>query len=608
MKQFLILASALLLLFIQCSSPVKEKKESRNLDKQLPRALFISSGIGNNNVLLAKGVVVALQTLNSRGVPVRIETREILYDYEQLSQYNILILSTFPGYHDADRKYSLSYMSDQELQNLNNFVKNGGVMIAGDNVGRNLADGTDRITMFKTLTTDNWKLSECFGVNLSERNMTGFNIGGEVPGYFQWDNTAKSLTPEGAEKWTLVADSVFSNGVEVLGFWQNGTDSVPALIRNNYEKGVSYLLPSSGFLHPVNDGGYWSEKQIESFYNYVLDEFNNTNNINLSVNPWPSGYDYAFCVTLNSQGTVEQYKRVFKVLKKEEVKPTIFVNGLLTKEVISFLRSSTYPLASGGYSFRNFQDMGYPESLSDILRNENEWGEDFSGFRFPYTRPSFWGIMALDKNDYLFESSIGANNLEFIHGSVFPYNIVISNNGYFKSTDILEIAPTYHDDYHFLKEILGGQKISPFQLEKDTRIYTRYLKNYWKYAIQPYRGLMVYLGHPQYVGYNDTTVTSLTNLIKTVKQDNVWITTINELAEFRNGLSGLQFLYKNTKNGQLIKIAAPDGKAVKNVCLNLNKKYESIKVLKGNLDLINGMDKTRIVFDAFDGQEITITY
>ena len=227
-------------------------------------------------------------------------------------------------------------------------------------------------------------------------------------------NKYGSFLEEDAELWTLVPDSVFSKNLKVLGYWKNGIDSIPSFIENKYEKGTAYLMSSSSFLQPVNDGGYWSVEQIEGFYNYVIDEYNKSNGLNISLNPWPNAYQYAFCVTLNSAGTVEQYKRVFQLLETENIKPTIFVNGLLNDTVSSFLKSTHFELESSGYAYRNYKYLKYPQSIDDILRNENTWDIDFHGFRFPYTQPGYWGLLVLDKFNYTFESSIGVNNIDFI--------------------------------------------------------------------------------------------------------------------------------------------------------------------------------------------------
>ncbi len=474
MKHILYI-SLLALLLVQCAKPAGEDNDSIALNKQLPRVLFITSGISNEDAQLAQGVVVAVQAFNKKGAIVRLEPRDILYDYEELTKYNIIILSTFPGYHDADRKYSLSYMSDEELHNLTRFVRQGGVMIAGDNVGRNFPDGTDRIIVYQQLNSENWELSKCYGLSLSEKNMTDYQSEGEITNYSKWHINPGSFIEKDAELWTLVPDSLASENLKVLGYWKNGTDSIPAFIENDYEKGTAFLMASSSFLHPVNDGGYWSVEQIEKFYDYVIDEYNKSNGFNVTLNPWPNAHDYAFCVTFNSEGVIDQCERIFQALEKENIKATIFVNGLVNDTIRSFLKTTKCQLESSGYSYSNFKGMKYPQSLDDILRNESNWKIDFRGFRFPYTKPGYWGLLALDKHDYAFESSIGANNLDFIHGSVFPYNIVIANDGFYKSTDILEIAPTYHDDYYFLKDIKEDKELNPDRLKKNVMIYSRYL-------------------------------------------------------------------------------------------------------------------------------------
>ena len=608
MNRHILFISILSLLLAQCSSPAGKDDDRIALNKQLPRVLFITTGISDEDAQLAQGVVVAVQSFNKRGAVVRLEPRDILYDYEELSKYNIVILSTFPGYHDADRKYSLSYMSDEELHNLTSFVRHGGVMISGDNVGRNFPDGTDRIIEYQQLSPDNWELAKCYGLNLSEKNMTGYNIEGEITNYSNWYLNAGSLTGENYELWTLVSDSVVSKSHKVLGYWKKGTDSIPAFIENKYEKGIAFLISSSGFLHPVNDGGFWSVKQIESFYNYVVDEYNKANGINVTLNPWPNAHDYAFCATFNTEGVIDQYKRIFQVLEDENIKPTIFVNGLVDDNIRSYLKSTKYTLESSGYSYNNYKGLRYPQSLDDILRNKNYWDIDFEGFRFPYTNPGYWGLLALEEHNYSFESSIGANNLDFIHGSVFPYNVVIANEGFYKSTDILEIAPTYHDDYYFLKGIKEDNGSNPDRLKKSVMIYTKYLENFWDHAVKPYKGLMVYLGHPQFVGYNDTTLTSLVNLIKKVRQDNTWITTINDVANFRKNLGRLQFYIENDNEKQFIEIVAPDDIKVKNVCLNFTGKVKSASASSGKVDIIENPEGFHLIFDACDGQTLTIHY
>jgi len=599
---------SLIFFSIQCSSPSGKENTTGTQKVQLPRVLFITTGISNENAQLAQGVVVAIQSFNKMGATVRLEPRDILYDYKELTMYHIIILSTFPGYHDADRQYSLSYMSDEELHNLTMFVQNGGVLVSGDNVGRNYNDGTDRINVFQQLNPVNWELSKCYGVTLSEKNMTGFGLEGNIPGYLHWDISHNLLSGYEHELWTLTPDAFISENHKILGFWKKGQDSAGAVIENKFGKGKAFLLASSGLLHPGNDGGFWSEEQIDKFYKYLVDGYYEENDIQARLNPWPQAYDYAFCVSLNAEGTLGQYKRVFQMLKREDIKPTIFVNGLVSEEIKSLLIKEDYPLASSGYSYINHTDFKYPQALEDILLNENFWDTDFRGFRFPFTKPGYWSLLALDEHDYTFESSIGADNLDFFHGSIIPYNLVITEEGFYRSTDILEIAPTYHDDYYFLNQIKDGQNPDSNQLDKSITVYSKYLGNFWDHAVKPYKGLMVYLGHPKFVGYSDSTLTSLIKLIKVVKKDNAWLTTLNEVADFRKGLNMLQFRVDAEKMEQHIDIIAPANVTVNDVCLNFTSNIRDASAKKGKVKVIKNSQGSQLVFDAFNGQSLTVYF
>jgi hypothetical protein len=608
MKRQVLILCSLLLFIIQCASPPVDETAVSSGKVQLPRVLIITSGISNDNSQLAQGIVIAIQSFNKTGATVRLEPRDILYDYPELTKYNIVILSTFAGYHDADRQYSLSYMSDQELHNLAMFVRNGGVMISGDNVGRNYNDGTDRIGVFQQLNSKNWELANCYGVTLSEKNMTGYGLEGNFPGYFRWDVSRSFLSGDEHELWTLTPDAFISDNHKILGYWKKGQDSAWAVIENKFEKGKAYLLASSGLLHPRNDGGLWSEDQISKFYQYVIDGYNYDNGINVSLNPWPLAHDYAFCISLNAEGKIDQYHRVLKRLEEENIQPTIFVNGLVSEEIKSLLKKGKYPLASSGYGYINHPDLKYPQAVEDILLNENSWETRFTGFRFPFTNPGYWSLLALDEHGYKFESSIGADNMDFLHGSIIPYNLVITDEGFYRSTDILEIAPTYHDDYYFLEAIKDDQDPDSTRLEKNILVYTKYLENFWNLGVKPYGGLMVYLGHPEFVGFNDSTMTSLLKLIREVKKDNTWLTTLNEVADFRKNLNMIRFYVDADHKNQHIDVAAPENIFINDVCLNFSGRIKDASAKKGKVRVIKNSRGSQLIFDASDGQSLTVRF
>ncbi len=543
-KLFFLLLILLSGFFYQCSDRKKNTPDFDKTSYQLPKVLIITTGSTEGNGKVAEGVVVAMQSFNRKGAVVKLETRDILNDLETLKKYNILILSSAIGYHDADRQYSLAYMSDYEIENIRTFVEEGGILIAGDHVGRNKIDGTDRITIFQKLTPENWGLAECFGVSLEERNMKDFRIEGEI---------GENLTGIFKEKskndlWSLVVDSVYSKSLTELAWWKNNDEKYPALIQNNYQKGISFLLPSSYLLHPANDGGLWSASQIQDFYDYVLDELDKKHGCKIKLNIWPNAFDYAFCVSLNASGNVSEYNRVCKLLDKNGIQPTFFVHGETDTEIEKYLASSDCKLQSNGYGNINYQNATYPFVRRDIIDNKNVWNKEFSGFRFPYTRTHFAGLLALNELKYKYESSIGADNINFFNGSVFPYYIPISSNRYYKMTNMLEISPIYHDDYYFFGSIVNPGIYQPDQQLKDAQLFEKYLLNYWEYAVKPYHGLMVFMGHPMYVAHNGTTLVPLENLIDKVKTDNTWITNLDAVADYWNNLNDLTFTIEENNN------------------------------------------------------------
>jgi len=609
-KPFIKIASkslwliAIILTIVACNKldSSYDSFEELPANNQLPKVLFITTVISGENGDLAEGIVLALQVLNREGAMVRLETRDVLYDREKLADYNMMILSTSLGYHDADRKYSLSFMSDREMENIRSFIEKGGTVIAGDNTGRNLPDGTDRITLYQKLHSGNYPLAECFGVELTEKNMKGYAIHGT--GGDQFEGYFRKETP--LDIWTLTPDSIISEKLEVMANWVSESDTIPAIFRNRYGKGSVYLLASSDFLHPANEGGLWSAAQIMDFYQFVLEDFRIKNDIPLQLNPWPAAYQYAFSITFNSAGSLEEYKRVLKLLKKQNVDPFIFVNGKVEEDVRGYLKKEGVALGSSGFSYQNYRHIKFPEAVNDILGNEESWEQNFSGFRFPFTTLGYWGLLALEEHGYTFESSIGANNLDFFHGSVFPHNIVMAQDQYYKTTDMQEVAPIYHDDYHFLNEMVDSDRYNPRKLEKDLLLYEKYLENYWTQAVKPYNSLMVYLGHPAYVGRNDTTVVVLENLINRVKKDNTWISEVPDIVKFRKDLARLKFYVFQEKDKIKVLVSGPQDVMVNQVSLKLRNKPEQVSALSGTVDLRNDSLTHYLIFDAFNGQVLTI--
>jgi hypothetical protein len=595
----------LILIFVSvlpaCTERQKQNKPPVVTEKgyMLPRVLIITTGSNLGNGVMAEGVSVAAQTFNQLGAFVSMNSRDVLLDPVELDKYNILILPTAAGYHDADRQYSLTFMSDEELSTLVNWVKKGGVLIAGDNIGRNLPDATDRTSLYGIITPGNWALGECFGVSLVEKDMKGYRIDGYVTDKLQGNFVSEFKD----DIWALVIDTVYSDSLKVLANWVGPQDSIPALVQNRYQKGLCFLLPTSYLIHPANAGGYWGTDQIREFYQYVLLQFYRINRASFRLNIWPDGHQYAFCATLNSTGSLEEYKRVTDLLKAEDIQPTFFVNEQPDSNIRNFLQN--YAIQSNGFSKINHQVAQYYEISKNIITNEKFWNREFAGFRFPFTKSSYNGFECLSGRKYRFDSSIGLDNLEYFYGNAFPYNICISNNGLYKYLDMLEISPVLYDDYFFFEKVMN-RNYTEANLIKDSKLYQKYLLNTWEYAVKPYNGLMVYLGHPVYVGHSDSTMVPLTQLIKKVKAEDTWITTIEDVADYWEKLGDTRFMIDENEDLTTISVKTSDTSTIKNISIVSVKEVASVEALKGKAEIVKKNNKTYIVFDALNDQQITI--
>ncbi len=576
--------------------------EQVDLQQQLPRVLFITTGINTEqeDKDLPKGVIVALHTFNTLGIPVRLEPRDVLFDYDFLMQFNLIILPTAKTYHDADRMYSLTYMTDEELNVLKKYVQNGGIILAGDNLGRNYFDGTDRILKNNRLDTDNYPLAEVFGWTMVEKNMQNYRITGNI----NHDLQGELLTATNDENWVLIPQKPLSKQVEIWAYWKNNKDSIPALTLNRFGKGYACLLPSSDFIHPVSAGGAWSVAQITSFYRSIIRSFFDDA---IQVNPWIKNYQSALALSFNTSGNSgdkSDYKRLFDFLKKEKLPATFFVNGNLNDTLTSYLLNQKPSLSSTGYEYLNFIYADYATAVNDILRNNSRWKQKFTGFRFPYTNPSFEGLVALSQHGFSYESSLSANNIEFLQGSVVPYNLVFAKKDYYQSTQILELSPTYHDDYYFLQDLREGGYAHPRDFDKDVLLLKEYLINYWQYAVRPHKGVMIYLGHPDLTAHNEQTLTVLKKLADSLRKSNVWIAGMNEIKNFRDFFNNAKLIVKRNSGKFSVEIKAPNRTKVKDFSLKLNFKPHEINIKNGGFSVVEQANSYFLIFDAFDGQKI----
>ena len=570
----------------------------------LPKVLLLTTGLGEGNGELSQGVIVAIQSFNKNGAFVWLDTRDVLLQPEFLSKYSVMILPTSIGYHDGDRKYSLTFLSDFEMENIVGWVKNGGTLITEGNIGRNTLEGADRADLNKELNSQTWKLSELFGINMKERDLNGFSI--EEKDVRIWNGRIKE--PIEADEWVLIPTDIISDKVKVLAEWVNGDEKIPAIIQNEYGKGKAILLTSTYLLHPSNDGGVSSVEQIENFYDYALGNVQDHSKNNIQVNPWPNGFSSAFCLSFNSEGGTDKYSRIVRFLKSENLPATFFIDSSFNEEKKKILEDyKNITIQSNLYSKKDFSEAGYSGIKKELIINEQKFNKKFTGIRFPFYSANFWGLLFADDKGYIYDSSLGVDHLTSYAGSVVPYNIPVAHDSYYKTLNLLEICPVKNDDIFFYGKSEKEEEYTDDLQRNDSRLFEKYLLDFFEFAVSKSGGIMVYEGNPDYTGFSEITILLLKKLSDSLKTKNCWITTLDDAAVYRNNLKNLDVSLSVSGKEILLKIVLPVQLTIKELSFKLgskpantitNNKYE-LKESNGNFYLIT---------DVKNGDEIVLTF
>ena len=585
------------------TKPGKIKTEIRET-AILPKVLYLTTGLSEGNGEVSEGVVLAIQSFSKKGAFVWLDTREVLLQPEILSEYSVMILPTSMGYHDGDRKYSLTYLSDHEMENIVNWVKNGGTLVTEENIGRNFPDGSDRADKNGELNPQTWKLSEMFGIKMKERDLNGFSI--EEKDAKIWNGRIKQ--PNTDDEWVLIPTEVISDKVKVIAEWVNGDERYPAILSNDFGKGKAILFTSTYILHPSNDGGVSGVEQIENFYNSVLNNFSAENKPQAELNPWPDGKSSAFCISFNSEGQTGNYTGIINLLKAENLPATFFIDSSITEEQVKLLEGvKNISLQSELYSRKDYSEKGYSEITEEIILNEQKFAKKFTGLRFPYYSSNFWGLLYADSKGYIYDSSIGVDHLTSYTGSVIPYNIPISRDSYYKTLKLIEICPLKNDDVFFFQRSEKKEEYTDELQRNDAQLFEKYLQDFYDFAVIKNNGIMVYVGNPQYTGFSEITMQPLKKLIDTLKSKNCWMTTLEEVAAFRNKLKNLSVNISESGKDIKLKINLPEQINIQGLSFKLRSKPNNISANnKYEIKEINGI--YYLITDVKNGDEINLDF
>lgn len=595
---------------MQCSSDPQDTAWERNL----PRVLFLTTGLNYGNGSVAAGVSSALRGFNKYGIPVYIDNREALYDSVHLAGYDVIIALTASGYHDADRKHSLIYLTHEEMEIMRRWVYNGGMLIAGDNIGRYYLDGTDRALFTKgRLSGENWPLGKCFGVTLQERHMDA----GRVLGNWNADSVAAWNVPVAA-RWRMFPVEQYP-AVEVAAWWQQDTLVYPAVTHFQYGSGKGVLLGSSYLLHPVNAGGLLGEDDIQKFYEHISLELLQPADslLGIRLHPWPHAAPYALCVTLDAEGTMPSFERIVNALQDFGIDPGFYVNAHLDAAVEDALRKREFSLYSAGFEPLHTTRSDCYGCRLNVLRNEHYWGEKFTGIRFPGGGAPSSGLHTVADRGYLFDATVKTDNVSVLRGGAIPYNIPLNNTGfsatlpvhsYYASSDLVEIASIHKDDYVFFSRLVNAASYTDADIRLDAARYERYLQLFLKNVAQQVGGVASYYGHVSNTGFNNITVKPLQEFIRTGLRDSAWITGIEAIAEYRKNIHRFHFTVREQHHQITLRSIAPQGVTLAGCTISTVSQPRHAKALHGGAQIIQRNNTWYVVFDAQDGQELTLQF
>ncbi len=523
--------------------------------KPIPRVLFLTSSLDGKGTL-PKGAHLALEEFSRHGAFVTFHDASILYEPEKLKNYEILIIPTAYGYHDIDRTLSLTYLDTIAMKNILEWVKAGGLLIAGGNVGRNTLNGKDRLLSGNILDRNEWPLGRAFGFDMVEVSLQGFSLVNtwKDPPLLEWFNDT-IFGPVEAEEWILMPKNEEKDVIH-LAEWRKGNIRYGGVTLRKYGKGYAVYLSSFLLLHPSFDGGWADVPQITRFYHRAFMFYLGLKNYSAGVNPWPAGCEAAFSVTLDDGGVMEEYKRTLNEFLSRVPKITFFVTGRLNPEILDFLRRNrNVELGNHSYSHPFFRTLNYLDSKREILMAQNVIGKT-AGFRFPFVNYTASGIYALWELGFSYESSIKVDHLSDFKGALFPYNLVVALDGNtIVTTDLLEISPV-EEDWAFYKRLLE-EKYPLNEQKKDQEAFYSYLNTMWS-IIRDAHGLMVQMGHPMYEGHTEEFLRPVLEFIDSVKAErNVWIASLNDIAKWWRRIRNVRVSVEEKRNSLNFEIYNP---------------------------------------------------
>jgi len=502
-----------------------------------PRVLFLTTGTDGPGTL-PSGANICLEVMDGLGAFTEVADKSVLLNRARLDSTRIIVAPTIAGYHDADRQFSLSFLDSASMANLADWVQAGGILIAGENIGRNTLEGEDRVASGNLIDEQEWPLARVLGYPMQEVNLRGAWLERDL-GAVLLQGYRKVLTGPVTDAWLLVpVESAMAGGVEVQARWSDGQTSYPAVTLNPCGRGFGIMVSHFLLLQPSVDGGAGDIPAITEFYRQVF-ALAFKGGPEVCINPWPGAHRSALAVTVNEAGGDSVGPGIKPMLEKLLGLPgsgeiDAFVTGHVPQATLEYLkREPRVRLASLSFSHPYFRDLDYCRTVWEIARLEDFLRAPLTGFRFPYSNRTASGIFELVRRGYRYESSLFVDHASGFAGALFPYNLPVWLRGqYCLSTDMLELSPTL-EDWNYYGEGALAADYTPAAQARDAQRFGARLQAAWHELAFERRGMMVLVLHAEYSGYSETTLAPVTQFLGTTAETgDAWCSSLAGIADW----------------------------------------------------------------------------
>lgn len=210
-------------------------------------------------------------------------------------------------------------------------------------------------------------------------------------------------------------------------------------------------------------------------------------------------------------------------------------------------------------------------------------------------------------NGYVYDASIGIDHLSGYAGSVFPYNIVLARDSFYKATDMLELCQIIANDFDYFQLPDSVTNYTELMQREDAALFSKYLLDFYEYVSKRNDGLIVFTGNPDYTAFSELTMKPLKDLIDELRKNNSWLATPLSIVEYRNKLKTLKISSKGADKIVTLNVECPDGIVIEGLSIKLDSRPVDVST-SGKSEIKEVGGKYFLITDVKNSDEMTIKF